>query len=247
MASGIDVTVDERCATVWFDRPEKRNALDPAMSAEIARALTELEDEPVPLVFRSRHAGMFVAGTDVGSIRARSTADSLSRLNARLFQRIADHPWPTIAVVEGHALGGGCELALACDVRLTAADTLWGLPEVRLGIIPGAGGVSRLRHLIGHSRAVELILTGRRLDGTEAERIGLAQRVAPTEDLDDALGYLLEQLGKATPLALRLAKEALTVDGDRGRLVDAAAQALCIASDDAQERLEALATRMDRS
>ena len=239
----IEVSHGSDAITIAFTRAEKRNALDVETSHALAAALADAVATPLPVVLRSRTRGMFVAGTDVASLRERTVEDSLSRLNGRLFQQVADHPWPTVAVVEGWALGGGCELAMACDFRLTTDDARWGLPEVRLGIIPSGGGLTRLARLVGGSLATDLVMTGRRIDGVEAHRIGLAQRLTTADELEAAVGDLLEQLGSASTQAVRLAKEAMRVEGDRHRLVDAAAQALCIASDDAQDRIAALLDR----
>ncbi len=239
----IRVEQGERAVTVLFDRPERRNALSVDMSAAIDGVLDRHATTPLPLVFRSATPGMFVAGTDVASLKARTVEDSLGRINSGLFQRIHDHPWPTVAVVDGAALGGGCELALACDFRITTGDASWGLPEVRLGIIPSAGALTRLAALVGTGTATDLVLTGRRIRGREAGSIGLASRVTPADGLDDALEQLLTDLAAGAPLAQRLAKEAMRVGGDRHRLVDAAAQALCIATDDAQARMQALLDR----
>lgn len=247
MTETLELHRSEHAITVAFARPEKRNALDVATSHALATALDAAADIALPLVLRSATPGMFVAGTDVASLRERTVDDSLARLNARLFQRVADHPWPTIAVVEGWALGGGCELALACDVRITTEDARWGLPEVRLGIIPSGGGLTRLARLIGASIATDLVMTGRRIDGIEAHRIGLAQRlVTDGQTVDDGLGVLLDELGRTSIWAVRIAKEAMRVEGDRHRLVDAAAQALCIASDEAQQRMSDLLERQHR-
>jgi enoyl-CoA hydratase len=194
-------------------------------------------------VFRSATHGMFVSGADVASLRDRTVTDSLGRLNSRLFRRIAEHPAPTIAVVDGWALGGGCELALACDFRISSSTAVWGLPEVRLGVIPSGGALHRLAALIGGSMATDLVLTGRRIDGTEAHRIGLVQRLATDGDLDSALAVLLDDLGRTSLFAVRLAKEAMRVSGDPARLVDAAAQALCIADEEAQRRMTELIDR----
>jgi enoyl-CoA hydratase len=237
----VVVTEGPEAVTVAFARPEKRNALSVAVSEAVHAALDRHAETPLPLVFRSATPGMFVAGTDVGELKDRTLAESLSRLNGRLFQRIADHAWPTVALVDGAALGGGCELALACDIRITSERAQWGLPEVTLGIIPSAGGLTRLSELVGSGAATDLVLTGRRIRGREAAALGLATRVAPVEELEASLAEVLAQLGRAAPLAQRLAKEAMRVRGDRHRLVDAAAQALCLASDEAQERLTVLA------
>jgi enoyl-CoA hydratase len=226
--------------TVLFDRPERRNALSVDMSRALDQVLDRYATTPLPLVLRSATPGMFVAGTDIASLKARTVEDSLGRVNSALFQRLHDHPWPTVAVVEGAALGGGCELALACDFRISSEEAQWGLPEVRLGLIPSAGALTRLAELVGSGAATDLVLTGRRVRGAEAHAMGLTSRTLPAEGLDAALDELLGELAKAAPLAQRLAKEAMRVDGDRNRLVDAAAQALCIATEDAQQRLQAV-------
>lgn len=239
----ITVEADERAVRIGFDRPEKRNALSREMSHEIAAALGDHTSTAAPVVFGSTTPGMFVAGTDIAALRERTVDESLARLNADLFQKIGDHPWPTIAAVDGYALGGGCELALACDFRVSTATAQWGFPEVRLGIIPSAGGLSRLPKMIGAAAATDLLLTGRRIDGQEAWRLGLVQRLADADGLDAAVDDLLTELAKTSLFAVRLAKEAMRVDGDRHRLVDAAAQALCIGSEEAQRRMAALLER----
>ncbi|TFV64760.1 enoyl-CoA hydratase/isomerase family protein [Geodermatophilus sp. DF01-2] len=239
----LRVVPDARSVTVLFDRPDRRNALTVEMSRALAAVLEQHAATPRPLVLRSATPGMFVAGTDVASLKARTVEDSLGRINSGLFQRLHDHPWPTVAVVDGAALGGGCELALACDFRLTTEDAQWGLPEVRLGIIPSAGALTRLAALVGTGPATDLVLTGRRIRGREAGPLGLASRVTTPDGLDGALDALLTDLAAAAPLAQRLAKEAMRVDGDRHRLVDAAAQALCLGTEDAQRRLQALVDR----
>jgi len=243
MTEPIAVTRHEQAVTIAFTRAEKRNALDVETSRALSRALDELQDDPSTLVLRSATPGMFVAGTDVASLRERTVADSLSRINGTLFRRIAEHPAPTIAVVDGWALGGGCELAIACDFRVSTPTARWGLPEVRLGSIPSGGALHRLADLIGGSMATDLVMTGRRIDGAEAHRIGLVQRLATDGDLDAALATLLDDLGATSPFAVRLAKEAMRVDGDPARLVDATAQALCIADEEAQRRMAELLGR----
>ena len=235
--------VDDTRIRIEIDRPDKRNALSLEVSEELSRLLDRSRDIPAPLVITSSTPGMFVAGTDIGALRERTTEDGLARVNSELFQRIDDHPWPTIAVVDGPALGGGCELALACDLRVASTRSLWGLPEVRLGIIPSAGGLWRLPRVVGWSAAVELIMTGRRIDTAEAERLGLVHRCVPFADLDDEVATLLAELGKTSLPAMRLAKEAMRVAPDHRRLVDAVAQAVCLSGEDAQQRLSEFLSR----
>lgn len=231
--------VEERrdAIVVAFDRPEKRNALSASMSRELDELLTTYERTALPLVLTSTTPGMFVAGTDLDDLRTRSFEDSLARTNARLFRRIEDHPWPTIAAVDGPALGGGCELALACDIRVATSRAVWGLPEVRLGLVPSAGALHRLPALIGRSLAADLILTGRRIDNTEGHRIGLVQRIAADDALDTVLEEVISDLAQCDLHAVRLAKEAMRVDGDPRRLVDALAQAHRIDRPETVERI----------
>lgn len=229
---------------ILLHRPEKRNALDRALALEFHEALASLETSVLPLFVRSATAGMFVAGTDLREIRDRTLAESLARTNARLFQRLADHPAATVAVVDGAALGGGMELALACDIRIATPGSLWGLPEVTLGLVPSAGGLYRLLPLVGESRARELILTGRLMRGEEAHRTGLVQRLAEPEEMEDAVAGLVDELRSADPLAVRLAKEAMrAAESDRIRLADALAQAVMLSTDGTRERITARLAR----
>lgn len=239
----LQTSVDEDAVRVRIDRPEKHNALNVEVSHALDAVLTEHRDTRLPLVLSSTTPGMFVAGSDVASLRERTLDDSLARLNGTLFQRIEDHPWPTIAVVDGPALGGGCELALACDLRVASTRSIWGLPEVRLGIVPSAGGLVRLPRIVGWSAGVDLIMTGRRIGADEADRIGLISRLAEPAGIEATLGDLLADLAKASPLATRLAKEAMRAAPDHRRLVDALAQAVSLSGQDAQERLDAFLSR----
>lgn len=239
----LQVHVDDRAVWVAFDRPEKRNALDLAVSAALDGVLDQHHATPLPLVFTSTTPGMFIAGSDIGDLRERTIEDSLARVNGTLFQRIEDHPWPTIARIDGPTLGGGCELALACDFRLTSTNGRFGLPEVRLGIVPSAGALWRLPRLVGWSAAVDLIMTGRRIDAEEALRLALVHRLATPQTLDEVLDELLDDLGETSTTAVRLAKEAMRAGPDHRRLVDALAQSVSLAGEDAQHRLDAFLKR----
>lgn len=234
---------DGSVATLTLDRPDKRNALNVEMSEAIAAALSEARREPGVLVLRSSTPGHFVAGADIADLARRTRVEALARLNHELFLQLEEFPWPTVAVVDGPALGGGCELALACDFRVGSTRSLWGLPEVRLGIIPSAGGLWRLPRLIGWAAATDLIMTGRRIGATEARDLGLLHRLCEPEELPDTVDDLLSELSKASLTAVRYAKEAMRAPVDRNRVGDAALQALCFESPEARERLGAFLAR----
>lgn len=243
MGDVVKVEVTERVVTIAFDRPEKRNAFNAEMSRQTRQAILDHEDTKLPIVFKSSTPGMFISGADVAALKERTVDETLRRSNSRLFQAIEEHPWPTIAAVDGYALGGGCELALACDFRISTRGAKWGFPEVTLGIIPSAGGLTRLPKLVGHGIAAELLMTGRRIDAEEALRAGLVNRLVDDDDLEGGVEAFLKDLGRGSIEAARLIKEAMRVTGDRNRLIDAASQALCISSDEAQARMTALVER----
>ncbi|MEU3270041.1 enoyl-CoA hydratase/isomerase family protein [Saccharomonospora sp. NPDC006951] len=234
---------DNGVSTLTLDRPAKRNALNVEMSQAIWRALDEAREQPGILVVRSSTPGTFVAGADIADLAQRTRVEALSRLNQDLFLKLEEFPWPSVAVVDGPALGGGCELALACDFRVGSTRSVWGLPEVRLGIIPSAGGLWRLPRLIGWAAATELIHTGRRVGAEEARQLGLLHRLCEPGELEGTMDGLLGELRKASLTAVRYAKEAMRAPQDRNRVGDAALQALCFESEDARQRLGAFLAR----
>jgi enoyl-CoA hydratase len=186
----IRLELADGIAVLTVDRPEVRNALDGETVAEFHRALDALEADPDARVLIVTGGGdrVFVAGADVRSLLARSNRDVLAGVNNRLFARLEAFPLPTIAAVNGWALGGGLELALACDLRLAADHAKLGLPETGLGIIPGAGGTQRLPRIVGMGHAKEMVLAGTIHDAESAARIGLVNRVVPGGELAAASG-----------------------------------------------------------
>lgn len=232
-----DVRIEATHVAVEFQRPQKRNALTHECATLLTERLRSMAEYERPLVLRSATSGMFVSGTDRTQLRARTIGQSLSRVVARLVDAVAEYPWPTIAVVDGAALGGGFELALACDFRVATEQSSWGLPEVSLGVIPSAGGLVRLTKIVGESMARDLVFTSRRLDADEAARAGIVSRMSTRDELDETVDRLIHSLNAASSLALRLGKEAMSVTGDRYRLVDATSQALCLSSEFAQRAL----------
>jgi enoyl-CoA hydratase len=238
------VRIEREKHLVWviLDREEKRNALDLAMVEALHETLGKLENDPEVgvVVFRSSFDSAFVSGADVAELRDRDALDSLARINARLFQRIEDLPMPTIAAIQGYALGGGCEFTLACDLRIAGRSAKLGQPEVGLGILPGAGGTQRLPRIVGLGRAKEMVLTGRILEADEAERIGLVLQVVPDGELYDHARTLAEQILRNGRLAVRLAKIALNSSFDGGAVghrLESALQAVLFDSEEKKERM----------
>lgn len=239
----LRVTTTDRAIHLEIDRPERRNALDLELSGALRTVLSDTRESRLPLVISSSTPGMFVAGADIAELAQRTRVEALAQVNHELFLALEDHPSPTIALVDGPALGGGTELALACDFRISTTRALWGLPEVRLGIIPSAGGIWRLPRIVGRGTAVDLLLTGRRIDGAEAYRIGLASRLCEPEDLDAELTKLLDQLSASSPTAMSYIKRLMHTSPDRSRTAEAALQALSFESDDARTRFAAFLER----
>ena len=199
---------------VVLNRPEKRNAFNGELVVATGEALRDAAADASVRCVVVRGAGpMFSSGMDLGSLAALSEAPD----DLRPFRRACLEAWniaeempkPTICVIHGACIGGAMELALACDLRVIASDALIGMPEVRVGLIPDVGGSSRLPSVVGLGRAKELVMTGKLIGGEEAERIGLANRVAPTEELDEAVQGLVDELLACAPVAVGLAKRVM--------------------------------------
>ena len=206
------VHIEERVALLTVNRPERRNALNATVRAELADALAALRDEREVRVVVLTGAGdrAFVAGADIAEFAERTPLEQRqAMLPPRIFELVAEFPKPVIAMINGFALGGGCELALACDLRIAAASARLGQPEIRLGLIPGGGGTQRLPRLVGAGRALRLILTGEVIDATEALRLGLVDEVVPDDALRERTLELARAIAEQSPVAVRLAKEAV--------------------------------------
>jgi enoyl-CoA hydratase len=206
------LSIEERVATIVVNRPEKRNALNAAVRRELVEALDALRDEPEVRVVVLTGAGdkAFIAGADIGEFAERTPLEQRAVMEGRrVFDVIAAYPKPTIAMINGFALGGGCEVALACDLRIAARSARLGQPEIKLGILPGGGGTQRLPRLVGFGRAMRLILTGELIGAEEAERIGLVDLVVDDAELIARTGELARTLAGYSPVALKLAKDAV--------------------------------------
>ncbi|TNY38291.1 enoyl-CoA hydratase/isomerase family protein [Thermomonospora catenispora] len=242
----LELQEGEGRVTVRLDRPERRNAIDLEMVRELHAVCEELEREPRVMILTGGTDGVFAAGADIGQLLRRGAADALAGINLKIFQRIRELPMPTVAAVDGHALGGGAELAYACDLRIATDRAVFGQPEAALGIIAGAGATWRLPRLVGESLAKEMLLAGRRLDAEEARRFGLVTAVVPPERLLEEANALVDRMLRNGPLALRLSK--LAVDAPEGAhpALELVAQAVLFESADKRERMTAFLNRRRR-
>jgi enoyl-CoA hydratase len=204
-------------ALLTIQRPEMLNALDFATLDALADTLETLDDDDSCRVVVIAGAGIraFAAGADIGELAQQSNASLTAGGRFDAWDRIAAVGLPLIAAVRGFALGGGCELAMTCDMIVAADDATFGQPEIRLGVMPGAGGTQRLTRAIGKARAMELILTGRTMSATEAEAHGLISRVVPAAATLDAALELAGRIAAMPPIAVRAAKAAILDAGER--------------------------------
>jgi enoyl-CoA hydratase len=235
-----------RVAIITINRPEKRNALNIQTRAEGAAILDELrDDESVGVViFTGAGDKAFIAGADIAEFAGRTALTQRDVMMGRsLFTAVDTFPKPVIAMVNGYCLGGGCELALACDLRIASETASFGQPEINLGIIPGGGGTQRLTRLIGEGKAMEMILTGDIIDAKTAFMLGLVNMVVPAEDLEAKTMEIANRIGEKSPIALRMAKEAVRIASrsnlDEGLRREVDLFALCFSSEDKDEGVRA--------
>ncbi|MBB6350952.1 enoyl-CoA hydratase/isomerase family protein [Nonomuraea muscovyensis] len=235
--------VDERPdrLAVTLNRPQARNAINLAMVRELHEVCGALERRPRLLLLTGAD-GVFAAGADIAELLDRGRDEALQGINSRLFDRIARLPLPTVAAVDGYALGGGAELAYACDIRLATPEAVFGNPEPALGIMAAAGACWRLAELVGGSVAKQVLLGGRRLTAAEAERFGLVAEVVPGPELAAHAHALLDRMAKSSPAALRLTKLVLGAPGAHP-VADDLAQAVLLESADKRERMTAFLER----
>jgi enoyl-CoA hydratase/carnithine racemase len=193
-----------------LDRPEARNALSPELMEELATLCERWDEDPdVRCIVIAGGDDWFAAGADIKVMVKRTLAEVLTSPAARFWPRLAAIRTPLVAAVSGYALGGGCELALACDMIVASERAEFGQPEILLGIIPGGGGTQRLARVMGKQRAMELVLTGRRIAAAEAHELGIVTRLAPEDGWLDAALELAGTVAERPPLAVRLAKQAV--------------------------------------
>jgi enoyl-CoA hydratase/carnithine racemase len=206
----VESSRDGHVALLRLNRPEARNALSPELMAELAGELERLDPDPeVRCVVIAGSQKVFAAGADIRAMSDRSFAEALYHPAAGFWKRLAMVRTPLVAAVSGWALGGGCELALACDMIVASDTAVFGQPEINLGIIPGGGGSQRLARVLGKQRAMELVLTGRRVGAAQAHELGFVNRVVEGEGWLEAALELAAEVAAQPPIAARLAKQAV--------------------------------------
>lgn len=233
---------EDHICWITLNRPESRNALDANMISEIEVAFDEAErDEEIRvIIFQGAGEKSFAAGADIKQLNQRTPLEALVPGLQGLYTKIENSTKATIAAVRGYALGGGCELALACDIRIATKRAKFGLPELNLGIIPGAGGTQRLARMVGKGRALDMILTGKIIDGEEAERIGLASYYVPEEEgLAQKAKEVAGDILKKGPVAVMLAKMAVhkgyDLDENSALWIEKLSQAVVFGTEDKAE------------
>src|SRR5579884_1762678 len=201
----LTYSIDDRIATITVNRPDKLNALNDRVIADLGEAISAAtDDSSVGGVILTGAGRAFVAGADIAGLEKHGaiSAKALAQRGQGVFRRFETSPKPTIAAVNGFALGGGCELAMACHIRIASEAAKFGQPAVKLGLVPGYGGTQRLTRLVGKGRALQLLMTGEMVDAAEAYRIGLVNRVVPAAELIGAAAGMLKSMLMNAPLAL---------------------------------------------
>ena len=243
----LQLDVQDGIAVLSVNRPDKLNALNEQTIRELDAAVREVTEraDVRGVIVTGAGSKAFVAGADIAELAKMGPVDGVevSRLGQRVFRAIELSRKPVIAAVNGFALGGGCELALACHLRIAAENAKFGLPEVKLGIIPGYGGTLRLPRIVGKGRALELMLTAEMIDAQEAHRIGLANKVVPQAELLDAARAMMKTILKNGPVALGLAIECATrgmeMSVDDGLALESNLFGLLAATEDMREGMGA--------
>lgn len=239
--SQLKVQREDGIAMVRIDRPEVRNALDPETYVKLGQVLTELGCDPEVRCIIITGAGdkTFASGSDIRALNARTYLENLDWIGPAVFAQIEMLPKPVIAAVNGYALGAGCELALACDLRIASRNAKFGQPEVKLGILPGGGGTQRLPRIVGLAKAKEMVFTGEIIDAQEAYRIGLVSKVVEGSALMEEAREMAGRIMKNAPLAVRLSKlamnAAVSTDIHTGMQMEKLAQTILFCTEDRTE------------
>ncbi len=231
-------------ALIRINRPRERNALSPALMQEIRETLQRLdEDDNVRVIIITGNEQAFAAGADIKQMADKSTADMLVTDQLVTWEQIRRTRKPLIAAVSGFCLGGGCELALTCDMIIASETAQFGQPEIKIGVMPGAGGTQRLARTVGKARTMELVLTGRFISADEARTLGMVNKVVPTEMYLREAVDLAREVAAMSPIAVRLAKEAVNrsfeTSLEEGLRFERKNFLLCFATEDQKEGMKA--------
>ena len=233
-------------AVLTINRPDKLNALSSKVHLEGVAALDELkkDDSVRVLVITGAGEKSFIAGADISEFEGKTPVTQRSGFYERtLFNSIDSFPKPVIAMINGFCLGGGCEIALACDIRIASENARLGQPEINLGIIPGGGGTQRLTRLVGEGKSMEIILSGDMIDAHEAYNLGLVNHVYATEELESKTFALANKIAEKSPIALQMAKEAVKLASrsnlDEGLRREVDLVAICFSTEDKKEGVAA--------
>jgi enoyl-CoA hydratase len=250
--SHVSYVLSEHICTLTIDRERAFNALNREVLVDLESALQRVQaDDPRCVIITGAGTRAFVAGADVREMAAmsRSEAAAFSKLGNRTFRMLERLPMPTIAAVNGYALGGGCELAMSCDIRLASNNAVFGQPEVGLGITPGFGGTQRLARLVGVGAASELLYSTRRIDAARAHEIGLVNGVFAPDELMPAAKQLAAEIAGQAPIAVRATKDALSLglatDLDLALAIEVTRFAACFETADQHEAMTAFLDKRD--
>lgn len=234
-------------ATITLNRPKRLNAINGQMTIELGRVMDEIAaDEEIRVAIITGGSDYFCAGADISEIVQITDIDQTFEFSRRIqttLDKVEQMPKPVIAAINGLALGGGCEIALSCDLRIAADNATIGVPEINIGVVPGAGGTQRLPRLLGICKAKEMLYTGDRITAQEALQLGLINKVVPAAEVMDEAKKLAEKLAAKPPLALKMAKylvnSGMNVDLQSGLRMEAQALAYLFVTKDKQEGMTA--------
>ncbi|HEX3526836.1 MAG TPA: enoyl-CoA hydratase-related protein [Thermoanaerobaculia bacterium] len=246
MPETLLVEREGRVAILTVNRPDKLNALNDQVREDMLAVLAEIESDDSVGVVVITGAGekSFIAGADISEFAGRSPFDQRHAMRSpRIFDIMSSFPKPVIAMINGFCLGGGCELALSCDLRVASEKARFGQPEIKLGLIPGGGGTQRLPRLVGTGHALRLILTGDMIGAAEAQSIGLVEMVVPHEELRAKTLELAQKMAAMSPLTVKVAKEAVRASEkmslEEGIVYERDLFCLCFSTEDKQEGVDA--------
>lgn len=245
MSDKVLVSIENGIAVVTINRPEVRNAVDKETWGLLRKTLENLDSNRDVRAIIVTGAGekAFVAGADLNSLKVRSVLETLDSENNAVVRAIEKVSKPTIAAINGYCLGGGCEIALACDIRIAAEKAKIGQTELNVGILPGAGGTQRLRNLVGQGKAMEMILTGEPVSAQEAYEIGLVNKVVPLDKLMEEAMSMAKKIAEKSPVVTKLAKRAIQNGADlpidTGLLIEILSQSVVFSTKDHLEGINA--------